>query len=98
MPRKRRARQVLPRSPLGSITLEEQLHHTRDVFMLLGDLLELQACAPDYMRSDLLGPAACRAATDLCRRNATILRELLDALPAPITSWSSGTSKRSTGR
>ena len=98
MPRAKRASGDSPQSSIGSVTLEERLHDSRDAFMLLGDLLELQACAPDYMRSELLGPAACRAATALCRRNATILRDLLDVLPAAITSWPSDASKRSTGR
>jgi hypothetical protein len=55
--------------------------------MLLGDLFELQAVAPDYVRAELRSSAGCQAAVGLCRQQAAEVRQLLDALPGGIANW-----------
>jgi hypothetical protein len=80
----RRRAQVEEPNPL---TLEERLHQAHDAFMFIGDLLELLAIGPDYVRGDMPSAAGCQAAAALCRERASNLRQTLDVLPPSLSSW-----------
>jgi hypothetical protein len=77
-------------------SLEERLCRTLDTLMFLGDFWALQAVAPDYMRGEL-SSSACQAATEVCRRHAADLRQLLDGLSAPMANWTPS-GRRAAGR
>lgn len=71
------------------LTLEERLHEAHDAFMLLGDLFELLAIGPHYVRGEVPSAGGCQTARSLCRMHATHLRRTLDHLPAMMGMWSS---------
>ncbi len=74
-------------------TLEERLHRAHDQFVLLADLFDLHAAAPEYLQGGALSAPASRALTDSCRHAARDVRALLDALPAALTNWSPSTER-----
>ncbi len=74
-------------------TLEERLHHVHDQFVLLADLFELHAAAPEHLQGGALSAPASRALTESCRHAARDVRALLDALPAALTNWSPSTER-----
>ncbi len=84
-PRSNRSRQAC--------TLEERLHQVHDQFVLLADLFELHAAAPEYLQGGALSAPASRALTGSCRHAARDVRALLDALPAALTNWSPSTER-----
>jgi hypothetical protein len=69
------------------LSVEQRLHGAHQQFMLLADLFDLHAAAPDYIRAEALSVPAAHALTALCRQAALDLRDLLDRLPPNLTNW-----------
>ena len=70
-----------------SCTLEERLHRAHDQFVLLADVFELHAVAPEYLQGETLSAPAARALTASCRQAADDMRHLLHILPVDLVNW-----------